>query len=121
MLGILGVLALGGIAGLKLKLAAQDDPLPSIASPTNQAPITTFLENLENTEGVTDASEVEEEIEAAAEVVDYSKMKTLVLIPTEPAPEDPSWMMKRHAGRKLSAEESQQYYEHIYNQSLERL
>ena len=60
MLGILGVLALGGIAGLKLKLAAQDEPLPSITPPTKQAPIITFLENQENTENVTEASEEEE-------------------------------------------------------------
>lgn len=36
-------------------------------------------------------------------------MKTVVLIPTEPAPKDPSWMIKRHAGRKLDPMELAEY------------
>jgi hypothetical protein len=30
MLGIIGILALGGIAGIKMMLTSQDEPLPSI-------------------------------------------------------------------------------------------
>ena len=32
-------------------------------------------------------------------------MKTEVLIPFEPAPKDPKWLLKKHAGKKLSHEE----------------
>jgi len=92
-------------------LSSHEKQLPIINPAPQPAPISTYLEQ-EVTEIV---SESTEEVEPeAAEVIDYSKMKTIVLIPTERAPEDPSWLLKRHANRKLSSEESLQYYEHLY-------
>jgi len=32
-------------------------------------------------------------------------MKTIVLIPVEPAPQDPEWLIKYHIGARLSTEE----------------
>jgi hypothetical protein len=40
-------------------------------------------------------------------------MKTIVLIPTEPAPSDPEWLIKKHAGHKLTPEESKLYDKYI--------
>jgi len=37
-------------------------------------------------------------------------MKTIVLIPFEPAPEDPIWLRKKHAGKKLDPLEAEEYY-----------
>jgi hypothetical protein len=37
-------------------------------------------------------------------------MKTLVLIPFEPAPKEPDWLIKKHAGKKLDALEMEEYY-----------
>lgn len=48
-------------------------------------------------------------------------MKTIVLIPTHPAPVDPTWLTKRHAGRKLNALEAQEYYKDVFDRELEWL
>ena len=37
-------------------------------------------------------------------------MRTEVKIPSEPAPTDPEWMIRRYAGLKLNAEELEQFY-----------
>ncbi len=42
-----------------------------------------------------------------------SEMKTIVLIPTEPAPEDPLWLRKKHANKKLDALEAEEYYKFL--------
>ena len=34
-------------------------------------------------------------------------MRTIVLIPTEPAPPDPLWLTKKHAGKKLDPIEAE--------------
>ena len=36
-------------------------------------------------------------------------MKTYLLIPFEPAPEDPSWMYKARSGRKMNPLEAEEY------------
>ena len=36
---------------------------------------------------------------------DYSTLRTTVLIPFEPAPQDPVWLTKKYAGKKLTMEE----------------
>lgn len=41
---------------------------------------------------------------------DPMKMRTIVLIPTEPAPEDPSWLIKKHSHRKLDPIEIEEYF-----------
>ena len=41
---------------------------------------------------------------------DDEKMRTLVLIPIEPAPKDPSWMLKSKSGRRMNLEEASLYF-----------
>lgn len=41
---------------------------------------------------------------------DPSKMMTFLRIPFERAPEDPSWLTKKKAGRKLDPIEAEEYY-----------
>ena len=48
-------------------------------------------------------------------------MKTLVNIPYERAPEDPKWMYKRMAGKKLTAEETNEYYEYEFDKNYKLL
>ena len=38
---------------------------------------------------------------------ELSQMRTIVLIPTEPAPPDPLWLTKKHAGKKLDPIEAE--------------
>eukprot|EP00347_Sterkiella_histriomuscorum_P004744 403359274 len=52
---------------------------------------------------------------------DYSQMRTLVNIPYEAAPQDPVWMTKRQAGKKLNSQEMRQYMEYQYEKSLKDL
>jgi hypothetical protein len=48
-------------------------------------------------------------------------MRTIVLIPFEPAPQDPVWMKKKHAGRKLTAEEFQMFAQYQFEKELQGL
>ena len=45
-------------------------------------------------------------------------MKTILLIPVVPAKEDPSWMIKKHAGKKLDPIEAEEYYNYLYEEDL---
>jgi hypothetical protein len=38
------------------------------------------------------------------------RMSTQVLIPVFPAPEDPSWMLRKYAGKRLNAEDLNDFY-----------
>lgn len=46
-------------------------------------------------------------------------MKTFLKIPFERAPEDPSWLVKKKAGRKLNPLEAEEYYKFKFKQSEE--
>ena len=48
-------------------------------------------------------------------------MRTIVNIPTEPAPADPIWLVKKHAGKKLNSEELLEYNSFIFNKELKDL
>jgi hypothetical protein len=48
-------------------------------------------------------------------------MFTEVLIPMEPAPADPTWMIKRHSGKKLDPLELEEYYEYIFQKDHQAL
>lgn len=52
---------------------------------------------------------------------DPYKMKTYLRIPFERAPEDPSWLTKKKAGRKLNPIEAEEYYKFKFKQSEEQL
>ena len=41
-------------------------------------------------------------------------MKTKLKIPFEPAPLDPSWLLKAHSGRRMDAIEVEQYMAYAY-------
>jgi hypothetical protein len=45
-------------------------------------------------------------------------MKTELLIPTEVAPKDPRWLMKKHANKKLDPLEAEEYYKFLYDKNL---
>lgn len=42
-------------------------------------------------------------------------MYTIVRIPTEPAIEDPKWLLKKHAGKKLDSLEAEEYYKYLFD------
>lgn len=44
-----------------------------------------------------------------------------MLIPFEPAPQDPDWMIKVKAGKRLTPAETELYLEYSYNKELEEL
>lgn len=46
--------------------------------------------------------------------IDPSKMMTIMKIPFERAPEAPSWMSKKKAGRRLDPVEAEEFYSHKY-------
>jgi hypothetical protein len=48
-------------------------------------------------------------------------MKTFLRIPFERAPESPSWMIKKKAGRKLDPVEAECYYKWKYEKETEDL
>lgn len=41
-------------------------------------------------------------------------MKTEVKIPIVPAKSDPTWLLKKHAGKKLDPIETEEYYSHQF-------
>jgi len=43
-------------------------------------------------------------------------MKTYVKIPIEPAPKDPSWIVKKHSHKKMNPIESEEYYKHLFDE-----
>jgi hypothetical protein len=45
-------------------------------------------------------------------------MRTFVRIPYERAPEDPSWMTKKKAGKKLDPMEAEEYFNVRYEQEF---
>ena len=48
-------------------------------------------------------------------------MKTEILIPKEPAPSDPSWMIKKFSGKTLSPFEQEKYFTWKHELNLRRL
>ncbi len=44
------------------------------------------------------------------------EMKTYVKIPFEPAPRDPSWLLKKYSGKKMNPLESEEYFKHIFEE-----
>jgi hypothetical protein len=50
-----------------------------------------------------------------------SSFKTIVLIPIEPAPADPSWIIKKHARRKFNPLEAEEYYKYEFEEEYRRL
>ena len=52
---------------------------------------------------------------------DPAAMKTVMRIPWKRAPEDPSWLTKAHAGRKMDAIEVEEWYRHLHNRNHEAL
>lgn len=48
-------------------------------------------------------------------------MKTYLKIPFERAPEDPVWLSKAHAGRKLDPIEVEEFMEHKYQTDYQKL
>lgn len=48
-------------------------------------------------------------------------MKTIVKIPFERAPEDPSWIIKRKSGKVLTSDESQEYYKFEFEKELKEM
>jgi len=52
---------------------------------------------------------------------DPSKMMTFLRIPFERAPEDPSWLTKKKAGRKLDPIEAEEYYKFKFKQTEDQL
>lgn len=53
--------------------------------------------------------------------MDPAQMRTVMRIPWKRAPDDPSWLTKAHAGKKLDAIEVEQWYRHKYNREHEAL
>ena len=47
-------------------------------------------------------------------------MKTIVLIPFEPAPEDPPWLLKKHANKKLNPIEAEEYYKYMQDKEIDQ-
>ena len=47
-------------------------------------------------------------------------MKTILLIPTHPAPEDPEWIQKGHSGRKMDSIEAEQWFKYKYDQDWKK-
>jgi hypothetical protein len=45
-------------------------------------------------------------------------MKTELLIPYEMPPKDPSWLIKKHANKKLDPLESEEYYKFLFDKNL---
>jgi hypothetical protein len=43
------------------------------------------------------------------------------LIPFEPAPADPSWIIKKHARKKFNPLEAEEYYKHEFEEEHRRL
>jgi len=52
---------------------------------------------------------------------DPRKMMTFLKIPFERAPEDPSWLTKKKAGRKLDPIEAEEYYKFKFKQTEDQL
>ncbi len=52
------------------------------------------------------------------EETDPDLMRTFVRIPYERAPEDPSWMTKKKAGKKLDPMEAEEYFNVRYEQEF---
>ena len=50
-----------------------------------------------------------------------SSFKTIVRIPIEPAPADPSWVIKKHARRKFNPLEAEEYYRNEFEEEYRRL
>jgi hypothetical protein len=48
-------------------------------------------------------------------------MKTFMRIATERAPEDPTWMVKKKAGKKLNPIEADEYFAYKFEQDHNRL
>lgn len=48
-------------------------------------------------------------------------MKTIVNIPYEPAPKDPRWMIKKKAGKRLTADETLEYYQYLFEKDFQDL
>jgi hypothetical protein len=42
------------------------------------------------------------------------KLRTIVLIPFEKAPKDPSWLTKKHARKRLNIWETEEYFKNEY-------
>jgi hypothetical protein len=47
--------------------------------------------------------------------------KTIVRIPIEPAPSDPSWIIKKHARRKFNPLEAEDFFRHEFEEEFKRL
>lgn len=43
-------------------------------------------------------------------------MKSYVKIPFEPAPRDPSWLLKKYSKRKMNPLESEEYFKHLFEE-----
>ena len=52
---------------------------------------------------------------------DPASMRAVVRIAGKRAPEDPSWLTKAHAGRKMDAIEVEEWYRHLHNRNHEAL
>ena len=52
---------------------------------------------------------------------DNGSGKTVLLIPNKPAPEDPSWLIKKYSGSKMTPEEVDKYYEWKFDRDLKTL
>ena len=46
--------------------------------------------------------------------VESDKLRTIVLIPFEKAPKDPSWLTKKHARKRLNIWETEEYFKNEY-------
>ncbi len=55
---------------------------------------------------------------AAAAQAELESMFTEVLIPVEPAPEDPLWIIKKKSGKKLNGEEADEYMKWKHDQNF---
>eukprot|EP00347_Sterkiella_histriomuscorum_P004491 403360262 len=64
--------------------------------------------------------QMQQSVEELQKQQEYAKMRTLVLIPYEPAPQDPDWLVKKHANKKLDPLETEQYYKFIQDQELKQ-
>lgn len=58
-----------------------------------------------------------EQLAKQKEESDPMNMKTFMRIPYQRAPEDPSWLLKKKAGRKLDPIEVEEYYRYQFDQS----
>lgn len=62
--------------------------------------------------------DIEEKTAEKTKKENFDEMKTIVLIPTEPAPEDPQWLLKKHANKKLDPIEIEEYYKYLQENDL---